>query len=251
MGYTFRKEFHSGWFTGTVKQIRPLAKGDKDRRCVYDDGDSEDLSLIELQTLAKLDPNVTKQKPAIGVSSSASSKGKAAKAKVAAAEAARIAEEMRPRVSGLNEVPTPPPKKQVVRGKYVTMEGTTPRFKHQQAGYKQSPVLIFSSNSGTLAAVKKHKTLMQQNNAPKKVRLVDSNIKDAANETEDKENQINIGCGSAPGGFGNSNQPMDATQQPQHLLLLFAKVAVGRIINQAYLDASLDNESIPQQEVVP
>jgi len=75
IGYKFRKEFDSGWFTGTVKHIRPLAEGGKDRRCVYDDGDSEDLSLIELQTLAILDPNVTKLKPAIGVSSSSSSKG--------------------------------------------------------------------------------------------------------------------------------------------------------------------------------
>jgi len=75
IGYKFRKEFDSGWFTGTVKHIRPLAEGGKDRRCVYDDGDSEDLSLIELQTLAILDPNVTKQKPAIGVSTSSSSKG--------------------------------------------------------------------------------------------------------------------------------------------------------------------------------
>ena len=73
VGYKFRKEFDSGWFTGTVEQIRPLAEGGKDRRCVYDDGDSEDLSLIELQTLAILDPNVTKQEPAIGVSSSSSS----------------------------------------------------------------------------------------------------------------------------------------------------------------------------------
>ena len=70
IGYKFRKEFDSGWFTGTVIQIRTLAKGGKVLRCVYDDGDSEDLSLIELQTLAILDPNVTKQKPAIGTSSS-------------------------------------------------------------------------------------------------------------------------------------------------------------------------------------
>ena len=82
----------------------------------------------------------------------------AAKAKVAAeAEAARIAEEMRPRVSGLNEVATPRPKKQVVRGKYVTMEDTTPRFKHQQAGYKRAPVLIFSSNSEVVTPHSKKK----------------------------------------------------------------------------------------------
>jgi len=82
----------------------------------------------------------------------------AAKAKVAAeAEVARIAEEMRPRVSGLNEVATPRPKKQVVRGKYVTMEDTTPRFKHQQAGYKRAPVLIFSSNSEVVTPHSKKK----------------------------------------------------------------------------------------------
>lgn len=71
-----------------------------------------------------------------------------AEAKVAAeAEAARIAEEMRPRVSGSNEVGTSPPKTQSVRGACVTMEDTTPRFKHQQPGYNRDPVSIFSSNS--------------------------------------------------------------------------------------------------------
>ena len=39
------------------------AEGGKDRRCVYDDGDCEDLSLLELQTLAILDLHVTKIKP--------------------------------------------------------------------------------------------------------------------------------------------------------------------------------------------
>jgi hypothetical protein len=104
VGYKFRKEFHTGWYNGTVVEIRPHAGkcGDsclvphslsslapryahdffdayhsstdvlnhrcnagsgKDRRCVYEDGDCEDLSLIELQTLAILDPNVTKKKP--------------------------------------------------------------------------------------------------------------------------------------------------------------------------------------------
>ncbi|KAL3799873.1 hypothetical protein ACHAW5_004385 [Stephanodiscus triporus] len=63
IGYKFRKEFDSGWYSGTVVEIRQHAKGGKDRRCVYEDGDCEDLSLIELQTLAILDPNVTKKKP--------------------------------------------------------------------------------------------------------------------------------------------------------------------------------------------
>ena len=76
VGYKFRKEFDGGWFTGTVVRIRPSAGGGKDRRCVYDDGDGEDLSLIELQTLAISDPDVTKRKPAIGVSSPSSSSSK-------------------------------------------------------------------------------------------------------------------------------------------------------------------------------
>lgn len=65
----------------------------------------------------------------------------------AEAEAARITEEMRPRVSVSNEVGTSPPKTQSVRGACVMMEYTTPRFKHQQPGYKRAPVFIFSSNS--------------------------------------------------------------------------------------------------------
>ena len=36
--------------------------GGRDRRCLYEDGDSEDLSLVELRTLAVLDPKVTKKK---------------------------------------------------------------------------------------------------------------------------------------------------------------------------------------------
>ena len=37
-----------------------MKAGGKDRRCHYNDGDSEDLSLAELQTLALMDPQVTK-----------------------------------------------------------------------------------------------------------------------------------------------------------------------------------------------
>ncbi len=56
IGYTFRKRFDEGWFTGKVVEIRPGAANDKDRRCLYEDGDVEDLSLAELKILAKLDP---------------------------------------------------------------------------------------------------------------------------------------------------------------------------------------------------
>lgn len=56
VGYTFRKRFHEGWFTGKVVRIRLGAANDKDRRCHYEDGDEEDLSLAELKRLASLDP---------------------------------------------------------------------------------------------------------------------------------------------------------------------------------------------------
>ena len=54
IGYEFRKEFDDGWFTGTVVEIY---KEDGDRRCKYSDGDVEDLSLADLERLARLDPN--------------------------------------------------------------------------------------------------------------------------------------------------------------------------------------------------
>mmetsp|Transcript_34119 Transcript_34119/g.55705 ORF Transcript_34119/g.55705 Transcript_34119/m.55705 type:complete len:403 (+) Transcript_34119:100-1308(+) len=61
VGYTFRKQFGDDWYTGKVVGIRPgprtRAAGQKeDRRCLYEDGDAEDLSLPELQELALLDP---------------------------------------------------------------------------------------------------------------------------------------------------------------------------------------------------
>eukprot|EP00985_Skeletonema_marinoi_P011876 scaffold5632_cov146-Skeletonema_marinoi.AAC.6 len=69
VGYTFRKQFHSGWYIGKVAAIIPhggnyttittaasaTATTVKDRRCVYNDGDEEDLSLEELKHLAELE----------------------------------------------------------------------------------------------------------------------------------------------------------------------------------------------------
>ena len=67
IGYTFRKQFHSGWYIGNVTEILPLppqqqhpatnntTTAAKDRRCVYNDGDVEDLSLEELKKLAELE----------------------------------------------------------------------------------------------------------------------------------------------------------------------------------------------------
>eukprot|EP00986_Skeletonema_menzelii_P000755 scaffold213_cov150-Skeletonema_menzelii.AAC.4 len=65
VGYEFQKLFDAGWFTGKVTEIIPVGNG-KDRRCVYNDGDIEDLSLEELQRLAKLDPKNVK-KPKISI----------------------------------------------------------------------------------------------------------------------------------------------------------------------------------------
>jgi len=95
LGYTFRKQFAAGWFTGTVvRMILPLAhtrasiatnendttttkKEDEEdggsegggivkkhddyyRRCVYTDGDSEDLTVDDIIQLVKADPNNNK-----------------------------------------------------------------------------------------------------------------------------------------------------------------------------------------------
>ena len=63
VGYVFRKQFDDGWYNGKVVKIRPGAVKGKDRRCRYTDGDEEDLSIRELQTLAKLDKMVQKKCP--------------------------------------------------------------------------------------------------------------------------------------------------------------------------------------------
>ena len=54
VGYQFRKEFDSGLYKGTVIEILQDAIGGLDRRCVYEDGDYEDLTLNELKRLATL-----------------------------------------------------------------------------------------------------------------------------------------------------------------------------------------------------
>ena len=52
VGYYFEKHFNGhGWFKGKVVAIRPGAVGGKDRRCKYEDGDVEDLSLSQLHKL--------------------------------------------------------------------------------------------------------------------------------------------------------------------------------------------------------
>jgi len=54
VGYLFRKNFPDyGFFEGIVTQIRVGAVGGKDRRCLYSDGDEEDLSLEELRALPR------------------------------------------------------------------------------------------------------------------------------------------------------------------------------------------------------
>jgi hypothetical protein len=58
VGYKFRKQFGSmGWFTGTVIEIIPKSYL---RRCVYtEDGEFEDLRVVDLVQLAKLDKKST------------------------------------------------------------------------------------------------------------------------------------------------------------------------------------------------
>ena len=83
VGYIFHKHFPGhGWFEGKVIVIRPGAKGGKDRRCQYEDGDVEDCTLAHLKGLPKRKKRsqkeaATKQKSSS--SSSSSSSGKTAK----------------------------------------------------------------------------------------------------------------------------------------------------------------------------
>ena len=51
VGYMIKKEFSSGWFRGIVGSIRQNAAGGRTRRVYYEDGDSEDLSLMQLKSL--------------------------------------------------------------------------------------------------------------------------------------------------------------------------------------------------------
>ncbi len=51
VGFRFKKEFDAGWFVGEVVEIRPGAADGKDRRCRYEDGDVEDLSIRVLRRL--------------------------------------------------------------------------------------------------------------------------------------------------------------------------------------------------------
>ena len=111
VGYKFRKLFDVGWFEGKVIEIRPLAgecscpdlccctlhnpintshsfplEGGKDRRVLYTDGDMEDLSLDDLQELAKLDPKDTMKKPRLSIKltlNKSDSKGEETKAEQA------------------------------------------------------------------------------------------------------------------------------------------------------------------------
>ena len=54
VGYSFEKNFKGyGWFKGKVVEILSGAAGGKDRRCEYEDGDMEDLSLHQLRSLQK------------------------------------------------------------------------------------------------------------------------------------------------------------------------------------------------------
>ena len=75
VGYEFNKLFEDGeLYTGFVIKIREGAAGGRDRRCVYEDGDLEDLSMEELVSLASNtdDTNNNNSTSAEGTSTSVS-----------------------------------------------------------------------------------------------------------------------------------------------------------------------------------
>ena len=74
VGYVFRKQFDDGWYYGEVVKIRSGTAKGKDRQCRYTDGDEEDLSMRELQTLAKLDKMAEKKTRGRGAKSNGSTK---------------------------------------------------------------------------------------------------------------------------------------------------------------------------------
>ena len=70
VGHSFEKLFNGhGWFKGKVVQIRPGAVGGKNRRCEYEDGDMEDLSLHQLRSLYHAtQKKMTNQQGGVGAS---------------------------------------------------------------------------------------------------------------------------------------------------------------------------------------
>lgn len=60
VGYRFLKHFEGhGVFEGRVVEILANAPSKKDRRCEYNDGDIEDLSLSDLMQLSRRNSNTT------------------------------------------------------------------------------------------------------------------------------------------------------------------------------------------------
>jgi hypothetical protein len=67
VGYMIRKEFSSGWFRGIVGHIWKNAAGGKTRRVYYEDGDIEDLSLMQLKSLPPNTHTTQREPPPRGV----------------------------------------------------------------------------------------------------------------------------------------------------------------------------------------
>jgi len=57
----FKKSFGDGVYVGKVMKIRPLARGGKTRRVLYEDGDSEDLTPTEVERLLRLNGPVKRR----------------------------------------------------------------------------------------------------------------------------------------------------------------------------------------------
>eukprot|EP00956_Cyclotella_meneghiniana_P006748 scaffold9008_cov56-Cyclotella_meneghiniana.AAC.1 len=106
VGYVFNKRFDEGWFVGEVVEIRPNAAQGKTRRCRYNDGDEEDLSLAELRALAKLDNSPTSTSPKTKFNAAASASAKVTELN---AEFARSAKNRAARVT--------PPKRKAMAAK--------------------------------------------------------------------------------------------------------------------------------------
>ena len=58
MGFKFTKKFNSKYFTGTVIQINEGNINDITRKVVYNDGDEENISLLQIRKLKKSSTNI-------------------------------------------------------------------------------------------------------------------------------------------------------------------------------------------------
>ena len=110
VGHSFEKLFNGhGWFKGKVVAIRPGAVGGKDRRCKYEDGDVEDLSLSQLHYLYHAAQK--KKRQGKGGASAASASGTSARGG-SANKSNRPKKRPKKQVSGVGDDKKRPPSRQ-------------------------------------------------------------------------------------------------------------------------------------------